>query len=111
MIQFILISVLISQITGWQVTVDFDLKLKNLSNLFDKSEFKVFESVYFNNDYFALLSVDRNNFIDATQGFMMIGARLAVIFISLFFQNLELISFSFLKKLFVSIKPSEFDSN
>ena len=80
MIQFIVISILISQLTGWQVTVDFDFKLRNLSNLLDKSEFKVFESIYFNNDYFALLSMERNNFIDADQNYMMIGARLAELF-------------------------------
>lgn len=84
MIRFIVFTVLVSQLTGWHLHVDFDFKLKNVSSLVDKSEFKVFESVYFNNDYFALLSMSRNNFVDANQGNMMIGARLALLLISIY---------------------------
>lgn len=100
MIRFIVFTILVSQIfifiNAWQVTVDFDFTIQNVT--INKSEVKVFESVYSDNDYFALLSQTQNNQIDLNSGFMMIGARNYLYQLSL--PNLTLLSVSQFQKNF-----------
>jgi hypothetical protein len=69
----IIIIIMSYTVNGWQMTVNFDNKIENYIN--SKDDYRVFESVYSRNDYFALLASKRNNYIDSSQGYMMIGAR------------------------------------
>lgn len=70
---FVCLSCLTVVTRGWQVSVDFDFKHQVNSNNVD-----LFETVYARNDYFALLSLNKNNHIDLDEQFMMIGARLVL---------------------------------
>lgn len=69
----VIIIIMSNTLNGWQMTVNFDNKIENYIN--SKDDYRVFESVYLRNDYFALLASKRNNYIDSSQGYMMIGAR------------------------------------
>lgn len=79
----IILNSLILLTNAWHSSIEFDFKINDYLTLKpngslngdDKLQARVFESVYLNRDYFALLSSNRNNFFDIENSTILIGAR------------------------------------